>query len=207
MSPCHHIQPFHCPFVPLVFMSLYPVSPEPHVSIFLCHAVPCVPLSLCPLFLTPHSPAVPYPCPPYRCPTYPCGAHGPRQHLFGRVPTRVLPVVALSPQGSGGDTAPAAPLQYRRGASSTGGAMEPPSRSGLRHRSSMALRNEPNREEGNPRTQNDHSTPGAVPRLVTARKRQNSIGIKFRVMKHSGHGRKGRYGGRWCVLTPPAQME
>lgn len=119
LSPNLHVPlsstPVSC--VTLSFVSICPCVPP-----FLIFPWPYHPISLCPF------------CPAHRCPPCPCGPHGP----VACVPTRVPAAVALSPPGSAGDTDPPAPLQYRNGASSTGGAMEPASRSGLRCCSSMA---------------------------------------------------------------------
>ncbi|KAL2293839.1 hypothetical protein Nmel_018904 [Mimus melanotis] len=199
VRPYPHIQPSHCPFFsqsscPFIQYPFCPVSPYPCVTLSLVSICPCAAPSL-----FPHDPAVPYLCVPSVRHT---GV--PRSPV---VPTRVPAFVALSPEGSAGDTDPPAPLQYRRGASSTGGAMEPASRSGCGIAALWPLGNEPGQGEGSPRTRNGDSTPGDVPRPGAAPKGQNVKKINFRVMKHGCHSRKGRYGGRWCAPTPPRRWD
>lgn len=205
--PCPSISPYPAISLSLcllVFMSLYPVrpvSPYPCVTLSLVSICPCAPLPYFPtallsrIFVSLLSATQVSPVPLWSPrPCDPC-------------PHRVPAVVALSPQGSAGDTDPPSPLQYRGGASSTGGATEPASRSGCGIAALWPLGNEPGRGEGSPRTRNGDSTPGEAPQPETAPEGQNVNEIKFRVMKHRGHSRKGRYGGRWCVLTPPRRWD
>lgn len=184
----------------LIFMSLYPAPPCPVSRCPLCPSVPVFPPSL-----FSHGPTIPYLC----VPSVP-HTGVPRAPV---VPTALWPV---SPHVS----PPLSPCP-RRGQRGTptlpprcSTATEPPAQGAPWSRRAALgcdvaalwpLGTEPVQGEGNPRTRNGDSTSGDAPLLGT--ERQNAHGIEFRVVKHDGHSRKGRYSYRWCVLTPPRRWD